>query len=68
LVHGNSPLRTLSMNGPYLPRQASANASQSASMPLPRPKAAASRITEPRQSTTVPNTSNNRASIPAPFA
>ena len=61
-THSRSPLRTRSIAGWYIPRQASANASQSASTPRRPPSARPSRMMLDRQSTTVPNTSKTRAS------
>src|ERR687886_1727449 len=63
-VQGISPRRTRSIDGLYLPRQASAKAAQSTLKFFCLPSSSPSRITEPRQSTTVPNTSKTRAFTP----
>src|ERR1700730_4171897 len=61
LVQGISPLRTLSIVGLYPRRQRSAKSAQLMFRPLALPQAMPSAITEPRQSTTVPNVSNTSA-------
>src|ERR1700677_1305827 len=61
LVHGISPLLTLSIAGPYPRRQRSVNSTQLISKPLTLPQLVASAITELRQSTTVPNVSKTHA-------
>src|SRR5919199_2283861 len=63
-LQGISPRRTRSIDGLYLPRQASAKAAQSTLKFFCLPSSSPSRITEPRQSTTVPNTSKTRAFTP----
>src|SRR5580658_5314549 len=65
LVHGISPLLTLSIAGPYPRRQQSVNSTQLMSKPLTLPQLVASAITELRQSTTVPNVSKTHAFTPA---
>src|SRR6516162_3733278 len=61
LVHGISPLRTLSIAGLYPRRQRSVNPVQSIFKPLALPQLVASATTELRQSTTVPNISKTHA-------
>src|SRR5262249_13293458 len=61
LVHGISPLRTLSIAGLYPRRQRSANSDQLMFKPLDLPQSVASAITELRQSTTVPKASKTHA-------
>src|SRR5712671_1206255 len=51
------------IDGAYSPRHASANAPQSVFTPVRRVSSSPSRITEPRQSTTVPKTSKVSALI-----
>src|ERR687886_841782 len=60
-VQGISPRRTLFMEGTYRSLQASAKAAQSTLRFFSLPSSSPSRITEPRQSTTVPKTSKTRA-------
>src|SRR5262245_20641766 len=61
LVHGSSPLRTLSIEGAYPARHRSAKLAQSISNPFVFPQALPSSMIEPRQSTTVPKVSNTSA-------
>ena len=56
-----TPVRTSSIAGWYSSRQASAKASQSSAYPFGLSTASLSRAIDVRQSTTVPNTSKNRA-------
>src|SRR3954469_14397624 len=68
LVHGSSPFLTRSIDGPYPPRQASANALQSTVRPFFLPSCVPSAITDDRQSTTVPNVSNTSTCAARPAA
>jgi hypothetical protein len=61
LVHGISPFRTFSIAGTYPSRQLSVTSAQLIFRPLALPQLVASAITEPRQSTTVPNVSKTHA-------
>ena len=60
-IHGMRPVRTRSMPGRYSALQASANAGQSTPSPSSFSVRAPYRTIDPRQSTTVPNTSKQRA-------
>src|SRR5580658_6018893 len=61
LVHGISPFRTFPIAGTYPSRQLSVTSAQLIFRPLALPQLVASAITEPRQSTTVPNVSKMHA-------